>query len=146
MAGAALDLCDVVRVRKALDVSMATGALQDAVNAGGKSLAVDGDVVARGVGHVLVAMAEQAICLCMQCAGRQKEGKYGERGGQGSVTEGKPGGSACGLSHSAVFFLQGERAIRLCSPGNSAARPMASSADFCAVLVLRMNALQQNSQ
>lgn len=136
MAGAALDFGDVIGMRIALDVSVATVALQHAVNAGRKGLAVHGDVVAGGIGHALVAVAGEAFSLCAEDTGCRDERECGECCGQGSFAEDKPRGPACGLGHSAVFFLRGEEALRFYPPGNSVAKPMASDADSFAEFLI----------
>ena len=72
VAGLAVDLGDVVGMRIFLDVGVAVVALQAAVNAGTEFVAVDGDAVAGGVLHGLVAMAGQAIRLCGDAKRQQK--------------------------------------------------------------------------
>lgn len=61
VAGLAVDGRNFIGVRIGLDVGVAVGALQAAVNAGIEFLAVDGDTVAIAVGRGGVAVAGKAI-------------------------------------------------------------------------------------
>jgi hypothetical protein len=61
VAGLAIDRRNLVGMRIALDVGVAVGALQAAVNAVAEFFAVDGDAVSGAVGHAGIAVAGQAV-------------------------------------------------------------------------------------
>lgn len=78
VAGLALNLSDVVRMRIALDVGVARVAAQTAVNAGAELIAIDGDTVPGSILHSLVAMAGEAVGLSNETArhkGQRKRDK-----------------------------------------------------------------------
>jgi hypothetical protein len=66
VAGLALDGRHLIGMRVVRDGGVALAALQAAVEAGGKLLAVDADAVAGRVLHGLVGVAGEAIGLCAE--------------------------------------------------------------------------------
>lgn len=108
MAGFAVDGRDFVGMRVGLDVGVAVGALQAAVNAGAEPLAVDGDTVAVAVGCGGVTMAGKTISrgLGAKDGGREGEGENGDGGCEDSVAKARWSVIPCGEIHPAVFFPQ----------------------------------------
>ena len=104
MAGFAIDGRDFVGVRIGLDVGVAAGALEAAVNARAEFLAVDGDAVAGAVGHGGVAVAGKAISLRAKSVGRECNGENGNAGCSDSVPKARSCAFPCGEIHPAVFF------------------------------------------
>jgi len=134
VASLAVDRGDVVGMRILLDVGVAVVALQAAVNALAELLAIDCNAVSLRILHGLIAVAGEAICLGPQSArGHGNQEGHGadcvklepacDQAGKGSIekewsNEQKCSG-ACGLVHSAVFFLDGEvghRSTRMAFP------------------------------
>ena len=69
MARLAVNLGDMVRMGKFLDVGVTVIALQAAVDAGAELVTVDGDAMPLGVLHGLVTVASQAIGLRRKSTG-----------------------------------------------------------------------------
>jgi len=106
VASLAVDRRDFVRMRIGLDVGVAVGALQAAVNALAEFLAVDGDAVAGAVGHGGIAVAGKTVGLRVQGNGRECEGENGNAGCDDSVSNNESCSFPCGVVHPAVFFPQ----------------------------------------
>lgn len=106
MAGFAIDGRDFIGVRIGLDVGVAVGALQAAVNAGAEFLAVDRDAMARTVGRGGVTVTGKAVGLRAKCDRREGEGKSGDGGCEDSPTKVRWCVFPCGEIHPAVFFPQ----------------------------------------
>ena len=106
VAGFAVHRRNVIGMRITLDVCVAVGALQAAVNAVAEFFPVDGDAVSRTVGHAGVAMAGEAV-LCAEGARRQRQKR--QAGHECKTANHQKCVLLYGFFHSAVFLPWGER-------------------------------------